>query len=156
MALARQHTNAFDIISFRNAYHGGSPYTMGLTAHGTWKHGYANGWARSPTSGSKPSGNKQESLRFRFGIHHSVNPDPYKGIWGGSNCRDSLIQPDRTCSCAPGKCEAGDKYLQQLEEVLIYSIGKKPAALFAEGIQGVGGAVQFPEVGSFLCIIFNK
>ena len=44
LVLARLYTKAFDAISFRNSYHGGSPYTIGLTAHGTWKHGYANGW----------------------------------------------------------------------------------------------------------------
>uniref|UniRef100_H2ZR99 Alanine--glyoxylate aminotransferase 2, mitochondrial n=1 Tax=Ciona savignyi TaxID=51511 RepID=H2ZR99_CIOSA len=43
MALSRQYTKSFDVISFRNAYHGGSPYSVGLTAHGTWKHNYPNG-----------------------------------------------------------------------------------------------------------------
>uniref|UniRef100_H2ZR98 Alanine--glyoxylate aminotransferase 2, mitochondrial n=1 Tax=Ciona savignyi TaxID=51511 RepID=H2ZR98_CIOSA len=122
MALSRQYTKSFDVISFRNAYHGGSPYSVGLTAHGTWKHNYPNG----------------------FGIHHSVNPDPYKGIWGGSKCRDSPIQADRECGCM-GECEAGGKYLGQLREVLDYSVSGRPAALFAEPIQGVGGAVQFPK-----------
>ncbi|XP_002126953.2 alanine--glyoxylate aminotransferase 2, mitochondrial-like [Ciona intestinalis] len=122
IALARQYTSSFDVISFRNAYHGGSPYSVGLTAHGTWKHSYANG----------------------FGIHHSMNPDPYQGVWGGSKCRDSLVQTDRQCGCV-GECEAGERYLEQLREVLDYSVGGKPAALFAEPIQGVGGVVQFPK-----------
>uniref|UniRef100_H2ZRA2 Alanine--glyoxylate aminotransferase 2, mitochondrial n=1 Tax=Ciona savignyi TaxID=51511 RepID=H2ZRA2_CIOSA len=87
MALSRQYTKSFDVISFRNAYHGGSPYSVGLTAHGTWKHNYPNG----------PTGN------------------------------------------------AGGKYLGQLREVLDYSVSGRPAALFAEPIQGVGGAVQFPK-----------
>ena len=37
MYLARLATGNNDIISFRNAYHGMSPYTMGITAHSTWK-----------------------------------------------------------------------------------------------------------------------
>ena len=37
MYMARLYTGNHDIISFRNAYHGMSPYTMGLTAHSTWK-----------------------------------------------------------------------------------------------------------------------
>lgn len=37
MLLARIHTKNYDIISFRNAYHGMSPYVMGITAHSTWR-----------------------------------------------------------------------------------------------------------------------
>lgn len=121
--LARIYTGAFDIISLRNAYHGNSPYAMGLTGLSTWKQSFANG----------------------FGIHHAMNPDPYKGLWGGSNCRDSPIQPDRSCSCGVGQCIACDMYIAQLEEVLQYSTPKKVAAFIAESIQGVGGTVQFPK-----------
>lgn len=58
-----------------------SPYTMGLTAHTPW--GF-----KVPTN---------------FGIHHVMNPDPYKGIFGGRACRDSPAQAQRDCDCAPGK-----------------------------------------------------
>jgi alanine-glyoxylate transaminase/(R)-3-amino-2-methylpropionate-pyruvate transaminase len=34
---AREYTGKTDVISLRNAYHGGTQATMGLTAHGTWK-----------------------------------------------------------------------------------------------------------------------
>ncbi|MCA9239515.1 MAG: aspartate aminotransferase family protein [Planctomycetales bacterium] len=34
---AREFTGNFDVIALRNAYHGGTATTMGLTAHGTWK-----------------------------------------------------------------------------------------------------------------------
>eukprot|EP00741_Cyanophora_paradoxa_P004506 tig00000806_g4375.t1 len=51
----------FDVIALRNCYHGASPGTMGLTAHGTW---------RFPT----PVG---------FGVHHAANPHPYRGPWAG-------------------------------------------------------------------------
>ena len=69
---------------------------MGLTAHGPWKY-------RIPTS---------------FGITHLMNPDPYKGLFGGSNCRDCPVnESDRTCNCQGGECQAADKYMQQLEEV---------------------------------------
>lgn len=44
MLMARLYTGNFDIISLRNAYHGASPYTLGLTAHGTWKYNIANGF----------------------------------------------------------------------------------------------------------------
>jgi len=48
---------------------------MGLTAHSSWKF-------KVPTG---------------FGIHHTMNPDPYKGIFGGKNCRDSPVQVLRNC-----------------------------------------------------------
>jgi hypothetical protein len=59
----------------RVCFSGMSPYTMGLTAHSPWKF-------RVPTG---------------FGIHHAMNPDPYKGIFGGKKCRDSPIQTQRDC-----------------------------------------------------------
>jgi alanine-glyoxylate transaminase / (R)-3-amino-2-methylpropionate-pyruvate transaminase len=37
MMMARLYTKNFDIVSLQNAYHGASPYTMGLTAHSTWR-----------------------------------------------------------------------------------------------------------------------
>ena len=41
MMMARLHTGTYDLISFRNAYHGMSPYTNGLTAHSTWRFNIA-------------------------------------------------------------------------------------------------------------------
>jgi alanine-glyoxylate transaminase/(R)-3-amino-2-methylpropionate-pyruvate transaminase len=124
MLMARLHTGAFDIISLRNAYHGMSPYTMGVTALGNWNHQIPN----------------------RFGCHQSINADVYRGPWGGSKCRESVAQvADRTCSCSPGTCMASDKYAEQLEDLLKHSMPKKIAGFMAEYIQGVGGAVQLPR-----------
>lgn len=125
MTMARLYTGNHDIISLRNAYHGASPITMGLTAHSTWKFPL-------PLSST--------------GIHHAMNPDVYKGLWGGKYCRDSPIQTDRQCNCTPGECLASKNYLKQLDEVFKYSLPRgKCAAMFAESIQGVGGSVQFPR-----------
>ncbi|KPU79081.1 uncharacterized protein Dana_GF23448, isoform B [Drosophila ananassae] len=124
MLLARMHTGNQDILSFRNAYHGMSPYTMGLTAHSTW---------RFPLPG------------VNNGLIHVMNPDPYQGIWGGSACRDSPVQTKRECQCQD-YCQAGDAYYTQLEETFKFSLPRgKVAAMFAESIQGVGGTVQFPK-----------
>jgi len=60
LLMARLHTGNFDVIALRNAYHGGSATTMGLTAHSTWKYNYPHS----------------------FGIHHAICPDPYRGPWG--------------------------------------------------------------------------
>ena len=65
----------------------------------------------------------------------AMNPDIYRGLWGGSNCRDSPIQADRSCDCQTD-CEAADMYYNQLEEVFRYSLPRgRVAALFAESIQ---------------------
>ncbi|XP_045117059.1 alanine--glyoxylate aminotransferase 2, mitochondrial-like [Portunus trituberculatus] len=123
MMMARLYTGSFDIVTLRNAYHGASPYSIGLTAHGTWKFGFANG----------------------FGIHNASNPDPYRGLWGGH--RDCVVQSVRASESTVegGECSSAQKYVDQLEEVLSYSIPRgRLAAFFAEPIQGVGGTVQFP------------
>lgn len=36
--MARLHTGRYEVLALRNAYHGGSQTTMGLTAVGTWKY----------------------------------------------------------------------------------------------------------------------
>ncbi|OXA47066.1 alanine--glyoxylate aminotransferase 2, mitochondrial [Folsomia candida] len=124
LLMARVSTGNYDVIALRNGYHGMSPNTMGLTGHSTWK---------------------QNSPHY-FGIHHAMNPDVYKGIWGGESCRDSPVQTDRKCACSGGVCQAADKYVEQLEEVLTYSVPqRKVAAMFIESIQGVGGVVQYPK-----------
>lgn len=53
----------------------------------------------------------------------------------------------RDCNCGPNDCEAGDNYSYQVEDILLHCApkGGKVAALIAESIQGVGGAVQFPK-----------
>lgn len=74
-----------------------------------------------------------------------MTPDVYGGIWGGSNCRDSPIQADRKCSCRE-ECEAGIKYVEEFKKELHYNVPKRGLAGFwAESIQGVGGALQYPR-----------
>ena len=73
-----------------------------------------------------------------------MNPDPYKGIYGGNKCRDSPVQVlGRNCDCDEGHCKAEEGYLEELEEVLKYSTqtglggaGRNIAGFFAESIQG--------------------
>lgn len=55
--MARLYTGKYDVIALRNAYHGDSPFTMGVTAHHTWKFQVPQG----------------------FGIHHALNPDRFRG-----------------------------------------------------------------------------
>jgi alanine-glyoxylate transaminase/(R)-3-amino-2-methylpropionate-pyruvate transaminase len=60
LLMARAYTGNYDIISLRNAYHGGNAAGMGLTAHHTWKY----------------------NVPHSFGVHHAMTPDPYHGLWG--------------------------------------------------------------------------
>lgn len=60
LTMARLYTGNFDVIGLRNAYHGGSAATMGLTAHSTWKF----------------------NMPHSFGVHHAIAPYPYRGPYG--------------------------------------------------------------------------
>jgi len=62
VSMARLFTGNTDVIALRNGYHGGSPSSMGLTSHNTWKF---------PIPGA-------------VGIHHVVSPDPYRSPFSGS------------------------------------------------------------------------
>ncbi|XP_054570301.1 alanine--glyoxylate aminotransferase 2, mitochondrial isoform X2 [Eptesicus fuscus] len=122
MLMARAHTKNTDIISFRGAYHGCSPYTLGLSNVGQFKM-------------TLPSG---------VGCQSTMCPDVFRGPWGGSHCRDSPVQTIRKCSCAPDCCQAKDQYIEQFKDTLSTCVGKSIAGFFAEPIQGVNGAVQYP------------
>jgi alanine-glyoxylate transaminase/(R)-3-amino-2-methylpropionate-pyruvate transaminase len=60
LLMARAYTGSYDMIALRNAYHGGSQSTMGLTSHHTWKF----------------------NVPHSFGVQHSVLPDLYRGPHG--------------------------------------------------------------------------
>ncbi|KAM4052751.1 alanine--glyoxylate aminotransferase 2, mitochondrial [Anomaloglossus baeobatrachus] len=123
MHMARLYTGNYDVIGLRSGYHGASPYTLGVTSVSAYKPGVALG----------------------FGCHTTMCPDVFRGIWGGSHCRDSPVQTTRTCSCSPDSCEAKDRYIEQLKDTLDTSVAKNIAAFIAEPIMGVGGVVQYPK-----------
>jgi len=104
LLMARLHTGNYDIIALRNAYHGGGHSTMGLTAHGTWKY-------------NTPQG---------FGVHHALNPDPYRGPFAGHD-------------------DPATAYANDVKELIEFATPGRIGAFIAESIQGVGGAVVFPE-----------
>ncbi|XP_036740824.2 alanine--glyoxylate aminotransferase 2, mitochondrial isoform X2 [Manis pentadactyla] len=123
MKMARAHSNNTDIISFRGAYHGCSPYTLGLTNIGHLKMDLASG----------------------IGCQSTMCPDVFRGPWGGDRCRDSPVQTIRKCGCAPDCCQAKVQYIEQFKDTLITSVAKSIAGFFAEPIQGVNGFVQYPK-----------
>uniref|UniRef100_A0A915I9Y7 Alanine--glyoxylate aminotransferase 2, mitochondrial n=1 Tax=Romanomermis culicivorax TaxID=13658 RepID=A0A915I9Y7_ROMCU len=125
LMLARLYTKNFEIISLQNSYHGITSSILGIMNMGTWKH--------------KPIPN--------FATHAVMNPDPYRGPWGGSKCRDCPVQAGRECNCTATKqCNACDLYIEQLENHLKHSVPRNGvAAIIVESIQGAGGTVQFPK-----------
>jgi alanine-glyoxylate transaminase/(R)-3-amino-2-methylpropionate-pyruvate transaminase len=63
MTMARLFTGNADVVAVRNAYHGGSPSSIGLTSLHTWKH---------PVPGASHA------------VHHAVSPDPYRSPFAGT------------------------------------------------------------------------
>lgn len=60
LLMARAYTQNYDIISLRNAYHGGNASGMGVTAHSPWKY----------------------NVPHSFGVHHALAPYPFRGPFG--------------------------------------------------------------------------
>jgi alanine-glyoxylate transaminase/(R)-3-amino-2-methylpropionate-pyruvate transaminase len=54
ITMARLYTGNPDVIAVRNAYHGGSPSSLGMTSHHTWKY----------------------PLPSHPAVHHAICPDP--------------------------------------------------------------------------------
>ncbi|HTO73131.1 MAG TPA: aspartate aminotransferase family protein [Gemmatimonadales bacterium] len=102
VTMARLYTGNHDVIAVRNSYHGGSPSTMGLTSHYTWKF---------PT---------QQSA----GIHHALNPDPYRSPFTGT--------PE----------EIATKSANDIRDLVRYSTPGRIAAFMCEPIAGVGGVTM--------------
>ncbi|MED6210003.1 hypothetical protein PIB30_059977 [Stylosanthes scabra] len=95
--IARLYAGCHDIISLRNAYHGNAAGTMGATAQSIWKFNVV-----------------------QSGVHHVVNPDPYRGIFGSD----------------------GEKYARDVQDVINFGTSGNVAAFISEAIQGVGGIVE--------------
>ncbi|XP_026464239.1 alanine--glyoxylate aminotransferase 2, mitochondrial-like [Ctenocephalides felis] len=124
LLLARLHTGNKDVIVLHNSYHGVSYTTSGLTSNKYYKY-------IEPESQA---------------VLHSMVPDPYRGLWGGEKCRNSLSQvKHRKCKCPENKCKATDYYYNQLEELFRHSMAAKGiAALLIEPIQA-NGVTQYTK-----------
>lgn len=88
LLMARVYTGNYDVIALRNAYHGGSGNSMGLTSHSSWKYNTPHG----------------------SGIHHTLNPDRYRGFFGydDPNAGDKYASDveDLITRATPGKVAA--------------------------------------------------
>ncbi|KAF8007693.1 hypothetical protein BT93_K1632 [Corymbia citriodora subsp. variegata] len=97
MMIARLYTGCHDIISLRNAYHGNAAGTMGATASSNWKFNVV-----------------------QSGVHHALNPDPYRGVFGSD----------------------GEKYARDVQDLIEFGTCGNVAAFISEAIQGVGGIIE--------------
>ncbi|XP_010256968.1 PREDICTED: alanine--glyoxylate aminotransferase 2 homolog 3, mitochondrial [Nelumbo nucifera] len=97
MMIARLYTSCHDIISLRNAYHGNAAGTMGATAQCNWKFNVP-----------------------QIGVHHALNPDPYRGVFGSD----------------------GEKYARDVQDILEFGTCGRVAGFISEAIQGVGGILE--------------
>ncbi|OMO55243.1 Aminotransferase class-III [Corchorus olitorius] len=97
MMIARLYTGCHDIISLRNAYHGNAAGTMGATAQSNWKFNV-----------------------IQSGVHHALNPDPYRGVFGSD----------------------GEKYAKDVQDLIQFGTSGNVAGFISEAIQGVGGIIE--------------
>ncbi|CAL0324651.1 unnamed protein product [Lupinus luteus] len=95
--IARLYTGCHDIISIRNAYHGNAAATMGATAQSIWKFNVV-----------------------QSGVHHALNPDPYRGVFGSN----------------------GEMYARDVQDIINFGTSGNVAAFLSEAIQGVGGIIE--------------
>ncbi|KAB5561775.1 hypothetical protein DKX38_006732 [Salix brachista] len=97
LMIARLYTGCQDIISLRNAYHGNAAGTMGATAQSIWKFNV-----------------------IQSGVHHALNPDPYRGVFGSD----------------------GEMYAKDVQDIIDYGTSGHVAGFISEAIQGVGGIIE--------------
>ncbi|XP_044502074.1 alanine--glyoxylate aminotransferase 2 homolog 2, mitochondrial-like [Mangifera indica] len=95
--MARLYTGSNDLISLRNAYHGNAAGTMAATAQSNWKFNVV-----------------------QTGVHHALNPDPYRGVFGSD----------------------GEKYAKDIQDLIDFGTSGHVAGFLSEAIQGVGGIVE--------------
>ncbi|XP_022865868.1 alanine--glyoxylate aminotransferase 2 homolog 3, mitochondrial-like, partial [Olea europaea var. sylvestris] len=108
MMMARLYTDCHDIISLRNAYHGNASGTMAATAQSNWKFNVV-----------------------QSGVHHAMNPDPYRGLFGAD----------------------GEKYAHDVQDLIQFGTSGRVAAFISEAIQGVGGIMELAP--GYLPAVYN-
>ncbi|CAH1434863.1 unnamed protein product [Lactuca virosa] len=109
LMISRLYTGFHDIISVRNGYHGNAGVTMSATGQCNYKYNVV-----------------------QSGIHHALNPDPYRGIFGSD----------------------GPKYAKDVDEIITYGTCGRVAGFIAEAIQGVGGIYELAP--GYLQAVYNS
>ncbi|KAJ0096495.1 hypothetical protein Patl1_27442 [Pistacia atlantica] len=143
MLMARLYSGNLGMIALRNAYHGGTSNTIGLTALNTWKYPIPQGE-----------------------IHHVVNPDPYSGIFGSNTALYAKDVQDHIDFGSSGKVagfigaiqgvggavELAPGYLKHVYDI----VGKADGVCIAdEGIGNdfpLGAVVTTPEIAGVMAL----
>ncbi|KAA3480023.1 alanine--glyoxylate aminotransferase 2-like protein 2, mitochondrial-like [Gossypium australe] len=128
MMIARLYTGCHDIISLRNAYHGNAAATMGATAQSNWKFNVLQGDGENKFIKEDTQLWKnmicQVCLTRKYvhqsGVHHALNPDPYRGFFGSD----------------------GEKYAKDVQDLIQFGTSGNVAGFISEAIQGVGGIIE--------------
>ncbi|KAF7825458.1 alanine--glyoxylate aminotransferase 2-like protein 3, mitochondrial-like [Senna tora] len=151
MLMARLYSGCHDIISLRNAYHGNASATMGATAQSNWKFNIVQVyiyicflntcfslllylWNDGIFSLGLNSHERKlisDFVTSKSGVHHAVNPDPYRGIFGSD----------------------GEKYAKEVQDMIDFGTSGNVAAFLSESIQGVGGMVELAP--GYLPAVYN-
>lgn len=122
LMMAKLYTGCQDIVSIRNGYHGNAAGTMGATAQSMWKFNVVQVLYRelrfklkSRISSDLCSGNFVFVVVccWKTGVHHAVNPDPYRGVFGSD----------------------GEKYARDVQEIIQYGTTGHIAGFVCEAIQ---------------------
>mmetsp|Transcript_9295 Transcript_9295/g.20197 ORF Transcript_9295/g.20197 Transcript_9295/m.20197 type:complete len:484 (-) Transcript_9295:141-1592(-) len=119
MNMARLASRCTEVVAIRNAYHGMGGLSGGLTSHHAWRH---------------------ELPSMSASIKHVMCPDPYRGVFGGY--RDGVVV-NHAATCDPK--DAASLYAHELRDHIQFSSAGRLGAFYHEGIQGVGGTVQFAD-----------
>ena len=117
--LAQNLTGRQEILTAKNSYHGATNLTAQMTSLSNWRGNHLNSTF----------------------VRHVQSYDPYRSMYGGARA-------GHTHDITTGLCDpaiAGKLYAKEVQECINFQTNGKPAALWLEGIQGVGGLVQWAD-----------
>lgn len=118
--MVQAYTGRQEILCLKNGFHGATPNAAQMTGLRSWTYP------------------QLASSKYR----HVSNADPYRGLFGGS--RSGLAKTIHSINC-PNPKNAGKMYAQDIQEAIDFSTAGEIGGFWAEGIQGVGGTVQYAE-----------
>ena len=101
LIMAQTFTRNIDMLALRNSYHGATIGAQSLTGIAGFRH----------------------NVPLLGGIHHVMNPDPYRGVFGADS----------------------DAYLAEIDRTIDFATSGKLAGFLFEPIQGYGGIVEVPD-----------
>ncbi|OXB66710.1 hypothetical protein ASZ78_013101 [Callipepla squamata] len=136
----------------RGAYHGGSPYVLGLTSISSYKHGVANGIGCSTFVSLESSPGMIKISGRKLSSSVSFIPDRqcyqmFSVVRGEAAIVEILPCKlfENAAVLKVGVCHANEQYIEQFRDTLNTSVPKTIAGFIAEPIQGVNGTVQYPK-----------